>query len=496
MGRPFKRRLMAIVALAQIALFGFVLMLIANFGEALIPPSVPHPSAQRIFEASRPGVALVQVDLTLHTTVAEPTLSSAGLSMDASRTPGGVDRAGALDTLLSDPGRYFAPGPSGVKEDFYLRDSGTGFFVSEDGRMVTASHVVARDQADITDEMKQNFDDPTNTTGVANDLFRIVTADVPGFQPGAVAQAALDAWLPGYLKANTAIDSSDKQIAVGYGTATIGDQLMTAGDHAEVVAAEPAYPGKDVAIIKVGVTGATPALEISAESSPADAETADLIGYGPPTTAAGAPVDETRHVRLEAGTAQNYEDHDGFTAYGTDAVARSGDSGGPVLDGEGRVIGMLSYSSTDDQGQVVQGGNYFIPASVIRSVTLMLKLSKPRAGIGITDTYYRGLAAADNGHYSEAVALFASVHARAPADLEARDRLDAAQAAVKAGRDRTPPSIPWSLLGGVVGVIAAALEWMLALLPIRASPPLGTVSAEGLGDGRPGGLVVGDWRRP
>jgi serine protease Do len=463
-----KRRLAAMGALAAISFGGFSLHLIAGFTGHIVPV-VANPGAQRVFEASRPAVALIQVDVTLHTNVAEPKLSAAGSRLVASRTGAGGDPASTVDAILSNPAANLAAGPRSVKEDFYLRDSGTGFFVSEDGQMITASHVVARDAADLAAEMQRNFDDSPSISGVDQDLLGRLAAAAPGFQPDATSQAALAAWLPGYLKQNTVVTGSEQRIAVGYGTATISDRLMSAGDHAEVLTAEPPYPGKDVALIKVGIVGAVPALAVSAEESPWQGETSDMIGYGPALDPLGPTGEEPRSPRLETGTVRSYEDRTGFTTYGTDAVSRQGDSGGPLLDADGKVVGMVSYSGTNDSGQSIFGENYFIPASIIREVMAKGKTRPPPTGAAITGRYYRALAAADRQYYRDAVALLEPIHARAPADLEARAALEADAAAISAGRDRTPARIPGSAVGLWIGLLAAALEWALALRPLR--PP-------------------------
>ena len=68
-------------------------------------------------------------------------------------------------------------------------------------------------------------------------------------------------------------------------------------------------------------------------------------------------------------TSVTYDGEDGFTVdrvVTTDAAANGGNSGGPALDRDGEVVGLVSggLDRTDDQVPV-QGTNYLVPASVI-----------------------------------------------------------------------------------------------------------------------------------
>src|SRR5438046_9811561 len=63
----------------------------------------------------------------------------------------------AMKIILSDPATYLGPADTRAKEDEQLYSSGTGFFVTESGFLVTAAHVVAPTKSDLLTEIL-NFD--------------------------------------------------------------------------------------------------------------------------------------------------------------------------------------------------------------------------------------------------------------------------------------------------------------------------------------------------
>jgi S1-C subfamily serine protease len=60
------------------------------------------------------------------------------------------------------------------------------------------------------------------------------------------------------------------------------------------------------------------------------------------------------------------QDRAGQTVIQTDAPAALGNSGGPAVDDEGCVIGVLTFVTEGNEGGIVQGFNFVIPVKAVR----------------------------------------------------------------------------------------------------------------------------------
>ena len=462
-------RLLAVAGMGVVTLFGTLLTVAieyAGFAGDVAPP--PPPSELRVFEASRPAVAMVNSDWNYNTSVKVPDLTPAGAAVFHSLTAGHTPPEAVVDALLANPEAYLRPGAVPLPEEYTSSGWGSGFFVDEKGTMIAASHVVAPGHAHLQDELNRLFDDPLATKGVDGDLAMAMAKelDLPDFTTSGPWPEAVAGWLPGYLKANTTIESETTDLTVAYGTV---DPNRYQSDSATVVHAEDPFPGRDVAVLKVAIQGSVPALPLSGEDHPVMGEVADKIGYGLPASAGESDP-------LPAGFAEGRVDAsnlgEGLDAYATEADFHPGDSGGPVLDGQGRVIGMISYSGSYDNGSSAFGQNYFIPAIVIRT-TLARAGVRPDPGT-LTESYYRALAQADRSRYRAALPLLASIHAADPEDPYVAADRTSADAAIRAGKDRTGLGTPWLPMAGGLAIAAAVLTiagaaWLSR--PVRPAPP-------------------------
>jgi hypothetical protein len=144
-----------------------------------------------------------------------------------------------------------------------------------------------------------------------------------------------------------------------------------------------------------------------------------------------------------------------------------GNSGGPVLDEQGRVVGVATFGSVDPQtGREVAGLNFAVPVSVVSE---MLKRAKVRPVEGAaTEKYRLALDAFEKHWYKRALPLFKEVQRLDPAHPLVSKFIKDSQRAIAQGRDQTPREI----LGlPFVPVVASAA--LLGLLTV-------TIPARGL----------------
>src|SRR3954454_21867657 len=140
-----------------------------------------------------------------------------------------------------------------------------------------------------------------------------------------------------------------------------------AREEAEVVGEDPST---DVAVIKVD----------SPEESlkPLTLGDSDTVGVGDPVIAIGNALNLGISVTtgIVSGLGRPIEAPNGYTINGavqTDAALSSGNSGGPLLDSRGEVIGVNSLAAAAPGcGTVAQGVNFAVPINTVKSVAEQL----------------------------------------------------------------------------------------------------------------------------
>jgi putative serine protease PepD len=168
----------------------------------------------------------------------------------------------------------------------------------------------------------------------------------------------------GLIVTNEHVVDGASQVQVKVGTS---DQAQDA----TVVGADPS---RDLALLKVDATN-LPTLSLGDSSS---------VGVGDPTYAIGNPfgLDHTLTTGIVSALQRSLQAPDGATIDGaiqTDAALNPGNSGGPLLDADGRVIGVNSQIQTGSSSGA-EGGNvgigFAIPANTVKSFIVEAKAGK------------------------------------------------------------------------------------------------------------------------
>ena len=431
----------------------------------------PKPlSAQRIFTASRPAVVLVQSMFDVTASVPRAEVPKAKQAVLTRQLQNMIDsgslaydnraiEAAAFNLVVANPDSYLEPSGDRLSDNFTLMASGSGFFVNQDGYLLTAAHVVSPQKSDILAEVNSIKKGPEYIAQEEEDIKNSVYRDLAiSLSDAQVKQ--LSAWAQRYEDKYTTVDKVDPKYYLGFGAVLAGQSLTTTGVAASLVSQEPVPPGRDVAVLKADVS-TVQALALANGDPKAWAATY-AIGYPrkeylsePP------PSDEIVKVTLSTGAVNNQKSMDGWTAIGTSADVTHGNSGGPVLDKDGRVLGIVSFGDTDAQGKPLAGQNYFVPVSVLKQ-ELQKASVKPAAGT-LTSTYYAALSQGDFRHYRKELPLLTEVQSGSANQPYVKDDISAIQGAILAGQDQTPPKLSTYLpeAGGATG---AALIFLVATL--------------------------------
>ena len=161
----------------------------------------------------------------------------------------------------------------------------------------------------------------------------------------------------------------------------------------------------DVAVLSIDPSGLTLhplALGSSASLSIGD----EVAAIGDPFT-----YDRSLSTGVVSGLDRTISAPNGFTvahAIQTDAALNPGNSGGPVLDASGRVIGIVDQIATNGSSQTSTGVGFAVPIDLVRS-----ELSKLEAGQTVRHAYL-GVSTSDLGT-GTAGALIQNVSSSGPA---------------------------------------------------------------------------------
>lgn len=183
----------------------------------------------------------------------------------------------------------------------------------------------------------------------------VVTVDVnsQSIGPGGGSGFVIDE--RGYLVTNQHVVEDADSVSVRFSSG--------AREEAEVVGEDPST---DVAVLRVNAPEET--------LKPLTLGDSDSVGVGDPVIAIGNPLNVGISVTtgIVSGLGRPIDAPNGYTISGavqTDAALSSGNSGGPLLDSRGEVIGINSLSAAAPGfGTVAQGLNFAVPINTVKSV--------------------------------------------------------------------------------------------------------------------------------
>lgn len=457
---------------------------------------------KRLFATSRPGTVMVVAEFNAHLTVPYGKLDDARLDYLKSKavqmvTDGQLPAdtntvaAWAINQILGDPLSYFQPTEQLLEKDFGLKSRGSGFVISPQGYVVTNAHVAAPNEDDLkqqlaTEGLKEIIDQDVKST--LADLSGSGWQTTPELTTK-VGQA-VTTYDTHYLK----VTKLSKAFHIEIGAAIPGVAVGANAISAEVSAAGTPFPGKDVAVLKVEKADMlTVPLGDDSQVNPGDR--IYVLGY---PGAADVSDESLTEPTLTSGTVSARKVMPGgFSVIQFDAPITHGNSGGPVFDTQGRVIGIATAGSPDDKGNQVQGFNFAIPISVTQEFIARAG-AHPTQGL-VSQKYNNAIALYDKQWYRDAFAEFQQVNSLSPGHPYVQDYITKSQTAIVQGKDRSNEkylllllvALPLGLLvlGGGTGtvVILRARRRPGHRAAVAAEPQIVAFAGEAAGDALPAG---------
>lgn len=166
------------------------------------------------------------------------------------------------------------------------------------------------------------------------------------------------------------------------------------------------------------------------------------------------------------------QDRAGHPIIQTDAAAALGNSGGPVIDDRGRVVGVLTFASEGPEDEGIQGFNFVIPVQAVREFLAGTAAKTDQPG-NFDRAWHEGLQQFFAGNYTAAAKSLAETNRLVP-ELPDVKRITAENAELI--KNPPPRPFPWAVLTAVVTVVSLGvagvftfLRWKRSRFRVRAS---------------------------
>ena len=333
------------------------------------------------------------------------------------------------------------PGYQGQAYDVSVVSLGSGFFISSNGYIATNAHVVSMTK-DGQEKAKQA-------------LFWQMVQQI-GQQIGKD---------PRSLNANFINEHSQFQsfTVVHHVIIPDGSNFPFEIKQYGAPTGEGSDQGKDVAVIKIEVKNA-PILKLADSEKVQLQDHVTVIGYPGAADTFNSGLLSSKSA-LEATIndgkiSAKKQATSGAPILQTSTPATHGNSGGPVINDNNEVIGLLTFRGDTVNGQEVSGFSFIVPSNTVMEY---VKSAGATNDQGPTDTAFReGLDAYWNEYYSTAIPKFEEVKRLFPQHSEVDRLIQSSQQAKFEGREKS--SFPVWIIVVVVAVVLLFLFLLIVII--------------------------------
>ncbi|HWR32511.1 MAG TPA: trypsin-like peptidase domain-containing protein [Chitinophagaceae bacterium] len=425
-------------------------------------------SPVQIAERNKPGTVMILATFKGTVSAIEPVIDQEAVTALAQQVKQQLEDEGKfsndlfwnvyIKTFCANVDKYMLKGTKTVNKELNTTMLGSGFIVTPDGYVITNAHVVDENDEDT----KKNFAQQAFQEIIENDandiegsMGRKLTEDE--------AQALMDAnsW---YFSQTLEVGNIDKEFSVVLGISGKGGKIESMNIPAKLVTKGAAIPGKDVAILKLQEKHIYPTIRIGDDKALRVGENVYVLGY--PGVATFHPLlsEETMtEATLTRGLISAKKNmKGGWEVLQTDAAVTHGNSGGPVMNDKGEVIGLATFGSADQQrGQEVQGLNFIVPSTIVKEFINKADIKPDMSDISLA--YEEAMDMFDKSRFKKALDKFKEVKNMNPAFPFVDKYISDSQTNIDKGLDKEPSGIDpmYYYIGG--GALALILILVVAL---------------------------------
>jgi S1-C subfamily serine protease len=322
---------------------------------------------------------------------------------------------------------------------------GSGFFISRDGYIATNAHVVSSTK-EGEQKMKQTL------------FMQLVVQVARAYnkEPRSLTQANLN-FIEQYSRLTAFNHFHHVVIPDG---SVFPFEIKQYG----APTGESSDQGKDVAIVKIEVKNA-PVLKVADSEKVQLQDHVTVIGYPGAADTFDSGILSSKSA-LEATIndgkiSARKQASSGAPILQTSAPATHGNSGGPVLNDQHEVIGLLTFRGDTVNGQEVSGFAFVVPSNTVMEY---VKSAGTQNVQGPTDSLYQeGLGYYWDNHYSSAIPKFEEVKRLFPQHSEVDRLVQSSQQAKSEGKEASSFSI-WLIVIVVVVLLVIALIVIIGII--------------------------------
>ncbi|MDR3361230.1 MAG: trypsin-like peptidase domain-containing protein [Bifidobacteriaceae bacterium] len=349
---------------------------------------------------------------------------------------------------------------------------GSGFIVTPDGYMVTNAHVIHTDEDELyTQFARTGLEEyATEFANAFEEEMRREGLQVTDDEWNAIAEAAFTV-----LAQTMEVSNLQTSYQAFMGNVQPGSDVSAKGQGLDIRKAGEPIPGRDVAVLKMEAGDNLPTVRIGDDADMQSGDQVYAMGY--PAVATLSDVLNVAQAIQEPSVTQGIvsarkEMEGGWSIIQTDAAIHGGNSGGPLFNENGEVVGINTFTMLDPTtGAQVAGMNFAVPISV--GLQFLNEINVEPSESAFSKDFRAALAAMDAGDPHTAVDLLHKINDTNPGYPVVQDLL--AEAAKAAENTPRKPEAPESLGGFPVktallvggGVVAVALIIVVIVLLSR-----------------------------